>query len=95
MLGLDGEVQPEQLSALLAGCDPSSGDVLLNTAKRTVPAFDLTFRAPKSVSIAFGLGDEAMTDQVMAAHDASVDAALGYLERTAAWSRKATTASNN
>ena len=29
-----------------------------------------------------------MTDQVMAAHDASVDAALGYLERTATWSNK-------
>ena len=82
LLGLEGESQPEQLTAVLAGRNPITGEVLIDSANRTVPAFDLTFRAPKSVSLVFGLGPAEMTDQVIAGHDAAVDAALSYLERT-------------
>lgn len=49
--------------------------------------FDLTFRAPKSVSILAGLGDLDTVWAVRAAHESAVDAAFAYLEREAARSR--------
>ena len=61
LLGVTGEVLPEQLTAVLGAQHPVTGAVLLQSSNRTVPAFDLTFRAPKSVSIAFGLGNDTMT----------------------------------
>lgn len=41
---------------------------------------DLTFSAPKSVSVLFGLGDEVVVAEVRAAHQAAVEQTLGYLE---------------
>jgi conjugative relaxase-like TrwC/TraI family protein len=46
---------------------------------------DLCFRAPKSVAILFGLGAPDAARQVVAAHDAAVAAALGYLEQVASY----------
>jgi conjugative relaxase-like TrwC/TraI family protein len=46
---------------------------------------DLCFRAPKSVAIMFGLGSSDAARQVVAAHDAAVAAALGYLEQVASY----------
>ena len=45
---------------------------------------DLTFSAPKSVSVLFGLGDAAVAEQVRAAHDAAVVQVVEYLESLAA-----------
>jgi hypothetical protein len=42
---------------------------------------DLCFRAPKSVAVLFGLGAPDVARQVVAAHDAAVTAALGYLDQ--------------
>src|SRR6187200_2290712 len=54
-LGLSGEVGEEGLVRLLEGRDPVSGLLLRPTRSSTaVAGFDLTFRAPKSVSILFG-----------------------------------------
>ena len=47
------------------------------------PGFDLTFSAPKSVSIMHALADPDMSVQVRDAHDHAVVAALGWLERNA------------
>jgi conjugative relaxase-like TrwC/TraI family protein len=46
---------------------------------------DLCFRAPKSVAILFGLGAPDVARQVVAAHDAAVTAALGYLDQVASY----------
>ena len=48
-----------------------------------LPGFDLTFSAPKGVSLLFALGDERTSLLVREAHDRAVAAALGYLEREA------------
>lgn len=48
-----------------------------------LPGLDLTFSAPKSVSVLFGLGADTVAEQVRLGHDAAVAAALGYLERVA------------
>lgn len=90
-LGLHGEVDPAHLRALLDGDHPLAEGPLV-VARRgpgpRVPGFDLTFSAPKSVSLAFGLGDAEVSREMRDAHEAAVDAALGYLERHAAVGRR-------
>ena len=56
-LGLDGRVSADDLRQVLAGLDPVSGDRFARGRERRVPGFDLTFCAPKSVSVLWGLGD--------------------------------------
>ncbi len=87
-LGLSGEVTGEQLRAVLDGRDPTSGAQLAAHPARKVPGFDHTFRAPKSVSLLWALGDQATAAEVVAAHDAAVDGAIGYLERAAGFTRR-------
>ncbi|MDR3428091.1 MobF family relaxase [Silvimonas sp.] len=53
-----------------------------------VAGYDLTFSAPKSVSIIWGLGNEAQRGEIEAAHDAAVRAALGVVNDHAAFSRR-------
>ena len=86
LLGRDGTVTAEDLTAILEGRDPGSG-VRLGRAR--MPGFDLTFRAPKTVSLLYALGDADMvTAQVVAGHEAAVVAAVGYLERAACSTRR-------
>ncbi|HEX6476754.1 MAG TPA: MobF family relaxase, partial [Acidimicrobiales bacterium] len=88
-LGLQGSVGAAQLEAVLAGADPASGEVLNPAQDRVrVAGFDLTFAAPKSVSLCFALGDPAAADQVRLAHESAVAAAVGYLEREAITARR-------
>ena len=88
LLGLDGEVDAPDLRAVLEGRSPVDGTRLIQARKDRVPGFDLTFSAPKSVSVLFGLGDPDTVRAVRTAHDRSVDAALGWLEREACLSRR-------
>jgi conjugative relaxase-like TrwC/TraI family protein len=86
-LGLDGEVGPEDLGSIWSGQDPRTGEPLGRFIGREIAGFDLTFRAPKSVSVLFALGDARMSAEVRDAHEVAVDAAMGYVEREAARSR--------
>jgi conjugative relaxase-like TrwC/TraI family protein len=86
-LGLTGLATAETLRAVLAGASPVDGQPLVGHA-RTVPGFDLTFRAPKSVSLLWALADPVVSRQVRQSHDAAVVAALDYLERHAAYARR-------
>jgi conjugative relaxase-like TrwC/TraI family protein len=57
-LGLEGEADGEAFGALIAGRDPSSEEVLrAGSGRDRVCALDLTFSAPKSVSVLFAIGD--------------------------------------
>ena len=90
-LGLSGEVGADQLTAMLTGRNPVDGEPLGLRAvggRGPVPGFDLTFSAPKSVSLLWGLGGPVAGVEVDAAHRAAVDAALGYLQREACWTRR-------
>jgi conjugative relaxase-like TrwC/TraI family protein len=87
-LGLSGEVTAEQLRAVLDARHPETGQQLAAHPARKVPGFDHTFRAPKSVSLLWALGDQATAAEVVAAHDAAVDAAIGYLQRAAGFTRR-------
>lgn len=91
MLGLDGKVEGEQLTAMLTGMSPATGEPLGLRAvggRGPVPGFDLTFSAPKSVSLTWALAGGGVGAEVAAAHRASVEAALGYLERHATFTRR-------
>jgi Ti-type conjugative transfer relaxase TraA len=85
--GLDGKVTAEHLSSVLAGADVATGEPLARR-QASIPGFDLTFRAPKSVSLVWALGDTDTATTVQQAHDAAVAAAFDYLEREAARTRR-------
>ncbi len=91
-LGLYGEVDPDQLKAMLTGRNPVDGEPLLGmrgvAGKGAVPGFDLTFSAPKSVSLLWALGGPVAAAEVSHAHRRSVEAALDYMQREACWTRR-------
>lgn len=76
-MGLSGDVDLAQLAPLLDGITPD-GEVLKRSDKSPRMANDLTFSAPKSVSVAAAvLGDNRLIE----AHEAAVSAALEYIEK--------------
>jgi conjugative relaxase-like TrwC/TraI family protein len=88
-LGLVGVVEAEELSRLIDGHQPRSGDDLVaGLRERKVKAFDCTFSAPKSVSLLWALGTEGTARAVKHAHDEAVGVGLGFLEEHAAVARQ-------
>jgi conjugative relaxase-like TrwC/TraI family protein len=89
-LGLDGPVAGEQLRALLDGHDPHTGQRLgRRFGESSARGFDATFSAPKSVSVLWALTpDPWVRAEVLAAHDAAVDATLDWFERHGAVTRR-------
>ena len=87
LLGLEGRVDPDDLRAVLLGADPRSGEGLHHGAGRLVPGWDLTFRAPKSVSVLWGLADPEIAEVVVAAHEAAMQVGLRYVEEWAGFTR--------
>ena len=88
-LDLDGEVGSASLRALLSGMAPDGNSRLSGRPGRVhTPGWDMTFSAPKSVSILYGLGGVAVAQQVAEAHEAAVDEALRWLEQHATVSRR-------
>ena len=73
---------------MLDGRDPTTDTRPRSSKGGRIPGFDLTFRAPKSVSVVFGLAEADIAAVVAEAHLLAVDAALGYLERHATWTRR-------
>jgi conjugative relaxase-like TrwC/TraI family protein len=83
-LELSGEVDAEALHRVLEHVDPSGMYRL--TGSRSVPVvagFDVTFCAPKSVSLLFSLGSPEVSNEVRNAADAAMAGSLGVLERVA------------
>jgi len=89
LLGLDGEVDPDDLRAVLAGIAPGTGGLTPNgetprSHARRVPGFDLTFKAPKSVSVLYGVSDDPRVQAaIIEAGQNAVADALAWLEREA------------
>lgn len=76
MLQLKGAVEKEQMLALLEGKLPN-GEILKNAKGEHRPGFDMTFSAPKSVSVLVGLG---AAPELIAFHDKAVAFAMGQIE---------------
>ncbi len=88
-LGIGGEVESDGLRWALDGAHPRRGEPLAaHRGGSRIPGFDLTFSAPKSVSVLYGLGDDALATHICGAHETAVDAALDYVERHAAVARR-------
>jgi len=88
-LGLEGPVDPETFRAVLEGEVPDgSGKRLGKRGKEGEihhrPGRDLTFSAPKSVSLAALIGGD---ERIVEAHDRAVAGALDWFERNAAETR--------
>lgn len=87
-LGLSGAVDPDAFKNLLAGKLPDGTQ--LGTVREKGgeiehrPGWDLTFSAPKSVSILAEVGGAA---RVAAAHDRAVHAAVSWIERSVVGTR--------
>jgi len=89
-LGLSGHVSAEEFGALIAGLDPRDPSVRLRASERDpkVAALDLTFSAPKSLSVLFAVSPEEYSAELVACHEGAVRAALGYLEDGAVMVRR-------
>ena len=89
VLGLAGEVDPDDLRAVLAGLAPGTGGLTpdgttVRTHARRVPGFDLTFKTPKSVSVLYAVSDDPRVQgAIIEAGDTAVTEALAWLEREA------------
>src|SRR3954454_22672840 len=77
-LDLDGRVGEDEVIALLHGRLPKlGGDGEAHRTARSIRGFDLTFSAPKSVSLLYGVTDPSVSATVRDAHDDAVRQVLG------------------
>jgi conjugative relaxase-like TrwC/TraI family protein len=87
-LGLTGAADGDELRRVLDGLDADGGPLRGSSSAVRNAGCDLTFSAPKSVSVLFGLGDLEVREAVRAAHYAAVSEAARFMERTAAAVRR-------
>ncbi|MHB8692574.1 MAG: MobF family relaxase [Solirubrobacteraceae bacterium] len=88
-LSVGARVERDGFMALMRGCHPEDGSVLRPMTKvSTVAAVDLTFSAPKSVSVLFAVAGGSVSGALVEAHERAVDAAVGYLEQEACRTRR-------
>jgi len=84
LLEWGGDVDGDDFTSLLSGAG------LRRPRANGVAGFDLTFRAPKSVSVLWAITSADVARELRAGHDAAVAEALGYLEREACRGRRGT-----
>jgi conjugative relaxase-like TrwC/TraI family protein len=78
-----GPVDDHGFMALMEGRDPGTGERLKRVGGRAkVAAFDLTFSAPKSVSVLFAIGEPALAGALVEAHESR------STQRWAIWSAR-------
>jgi conjugative relaxase-like TrwC/TraI family protein len=88
-LGVAGQVKEGQVGRLLDAQHPRTGGLLgRSLSKGSVAGFDLTFKAPKSVSILAGIAPEHVRAAVRDCHETAVTDALAHLEREACRARR-------
>ena len=88
-LGVVGVVDADDLRALLIGDEPGTGVGLLDGHRsRKVAAFDLTFSAPKSVSLLWAFAGPEVSAVASIAHVEAVAVALDFMERRAGATRQ-------
>ena len=88
-IGLTGTVSSTDFKQLAEGFDPKTGEKLTQNSGKTerVAGYDLTFSAPKSVSIAMAVSNQSDAKLIQAAHDKAVSAALQFVQDKQAQTR--------
>ena len=88
-LDLSGPVDREDHLRTLQGFDPRTGEALVQKAgENRRYAFDLTFSAPKSVSIVWAVGSKEVKKGIEAAQDRAVEKTLAFIEEKFALGRR-------
>ena len=92
-LGLSGAVESDHLYNLFDGLSLDGSERLVQLQRHAGkqihrPGWDLTFSAPKSVSVLWSQSDEQTQRIIQESHFEAVKSALSYLEETAAFSRR-------
>jgi conjugative relaxase-like TrwC/TraI family protein len=89
-LGLAGQVDGAALTPLFEGFHPHTGGALIQNAGELdhQPGWDLTFSAPKSVSVFWSQAAPELRREIQEAHLKAVQAALGYLQEYATYTRR-------
>jgi len=82
-------VETADFERLHAGLDRNGRSLLPKQADRAqrIGGYDMTFSAPKSVSVLWAFGDDAARARIEAAHEAAIIAALKVLEENSAFCR--------
>jgi Ti-type conjugative transfer relaxase TraA len=91
-IGIGGaQVQRGDIEKSLAGFHPRSGEALSNNAghEKHKPGYDLTFSAPKSVSIAWASALPDLQRQISEAQQKAVERALAHAEQSGAFVQRA------
>jgi conjugative relaxase-like TrwC/TraI family protein len=90
-LSLTGPVTHAEFEAALQGLDPKTGERLAQIGGRGrehSAGWDMTFSAPKSISVLWALSEGRERAAVEEAHRSAVKAASTHLENTAGWARR-------
>ncbi|SDT08620.1 MobF family relaxase [Bradyrhizobium canariense] len=90
-LSLTGPVTHAEFEAALQGLDPKTGERLVQIGGRGrehSAGWDMTFSAPKSVSVLWALSEKPERVAIEQAHQSAVLAATKQLEETAGWARR-------
>src|SRR5579884_1816058 len=82
-LCLTGAVRRADLLRVWEGRDPRTGEIVVarGSTGEHVAGVDVTFSAPKSVSVVWALSDPTARSAVEAAHEGATLVALGHIER--------------
>ena len=87
-LGLVGQVEAEALRNLLAGNSAHGRALGLQIQPGRRPGYDLTFSAPKGISLLWAFGSGGVRDTISVAHDRAVGAVLDHLSKEACYARR-------
>src|SRR5664280_2100137 len=87
-LGLVGQVDAQSLRNLLAGTSASGEGLGMQLRPERRPGYDLTFSAPKSISLLWAFGSDQVRDAISVAHDRAVGAVLDHLSTEACYARR-------
>ena len=89
-LDLEGEIDAETMGHLWKGYAQDGSTKLVQNAgaKNRQAAWDITFSAPKSYSVAWAVADDDLRVKLEEAHHQAVWDAFAYLEDNAAYSRR-------
>jgi conjugative relaxase-like TrwC/TraI family protein len=81
-LHLVGDVNDQAFDRLAAGFHPETGRALVQRAGDSHrPGWDMTFSAPKSVSVVWGIADDKQREAIERAHAQAVERTLTFAER--------------
>jgi len=87
-LGLVGQVDADQLRNLLAGRSATGESLGVQLRPERRPGYDLTFSAPKGISLLWAFGPDPVRDAISVAHDRAVSSVLDYLSTQACFTRR-------